>query len=181
MEEADAAWAARIAARFEQAHLEAIVARARLRDPHHARRLLTVLKGRLEKILARYLTGLSPLSDPELVVDGRRQYLCLRDLRVGNALGPGAPSHYGARWWMGPEFREARALTLRRRRDGFSCAVLPPLEVPTSSPPLYRIVDVWGARSDGALPPTRVHFYDTKRGRRMVGLERPDDHAAPGG
>jgi hypothetical protein len=140
---------------------------------------LTVLKGRLEKILDRYLTRLSPLSDPELVKGGQRDYLCLRDLRGAGSVGPDAPSRYGARWWVGPEVRKARKLTTVLLEDAFPCALLPPLATPTSAHPQYRIVDIWGARPDASLPPTRLHFYDTREGRRMVGLERPDDHTPP--
>jgi hypothetical protein len=45
----------------------------------------------------------------------------------------------------------------------------------------YEIVDVWGTRGERALPPTRLHLYQTDDGYRLVGLERPTQHLPPSG
>src|SRR5690606_32840200 len=62
----DAAWMARIIARCTRAHLQALVRLGRYADPTTERELVRILAGRRRAILERYLTRLSPLTDPRL-------------------------------------------------------------------------------------------------------------------
>jgi hypothetical protein len=91
--ERDAAWMARIIARFTDAHLRALVALGRWSDPAVERRLLEVLRGRRAKILDRYLDRLSPLVRPELA----RGRVCLEDLAVTSGLRAREGRRYRAR------------------------------------------------------------------------------------
>ena len=65
MQEQDAAWMARIIARIGEDAIDQIVDQARLTDPLAVSELKRILKGRRLKILQRYLTRLSSLTDPE--------------------------------------------------------------------------------------------------------------------
>src|SRR5690606_35808389 len=67
MQERDAAWMARIIARFGSAHLRAAVATADLRDTLLEQELMRILRGRQARILDRYLSLLSTRPLPVLV------------------------------------------------------------------------------------------------------------------
>src|SRR5262249_37991774 len=63
MTERDAAWMARIIARFAEADVRALVAAGQFSHPSDIDYLTQVLLARQRRILARYLTRLSPLAD----------------------------------------------------------------------------------------------------------------------
>jgi hypothetical protein len=90
MTERDAAWMARIIARFTPQDIRAIVAAGQFSDPSDANYITHVLVARQHRLLARYLTRLSPLADVE-VVDGK---LCATDL-ARRVLSP-SRFHYSA-------------------------------------------------------------------------------------
>src|SRR5690606_9378381 len=77
--ERDSAWMARIIARVGPEELRRLVELGEFSDPAVERRLQVVLEGRREKILERYLTRLSPLTEPTLHPAG---LLCVEDLAV---------------------------------------------------------------------------------------------------
>ena len=66
MSERDAAWMARIIARFTAAHLAALVRTGDFTEPKHAEYLLQTLLARQQKILARYFSIVSPIADLEV-------------------------------------------------------------------------------------------------------------------
>jgi hypothetical protein len=177
MQEADAAWAARILARFGDAQLDAMIDEAQLYDGRHVDRLRQVLRGRRAKLLERYLNALSPLSEPRLNTNAERHRLCLQDLRVNTSYVGPPPGAYAARHWHSPDFRDSSALTVSAQ-EAEVCADFPE-GLRHHAEPQYHIVDVWDAGRKPALPPTRVHFYVTTNGAHVVGLERPCNHASP--
>ena len=62
----DAAWMARIIARFTPEHLAALVRTGDFTEPKHAEYLLQTLLARQQKILARYFSVVSPIADLEV-------------------------------------------------------------------------------------------------------------------
>jgi hypothetical protein len=179
--ERDHAWMARIVARFRDEHVRAIVRTAKLGDPALERELVRLLLGRRDKILRRYLTQLSPLSDPSLERTERGSRLCLRDL--GTRTGVVLPSArgYRARAWLGDQLRPTLPL-VRGARGHRACVDLPATLGASRTRPEYLIVDVRaGIRGAEYQPPTRVHLYQVGDAEyRIVGLERPYDDAPPG-
>jgi hypothetical protein len=165
--ERDDAWMARILAGFSPAHVRALAAMGRLHDGGDTQFLAGVLEGRLEKILERYLTRLSPIGNVRLEDDT----LCAVDRAALRHLRPDAAFQYAARPVDGGW------LPVERRPQGGLCVALPH-HAPASGPPdddpsrYVRIV-----LSDGvARGPAVVHLYDRGPGRgfKLVGVERPD-------
>ena len=100
MTEHDAAWMARILARFTPDTVRTLAALANFTDPRSTSRLATVLEGRLERILDRYLTRLSPIG--ELRIEGRDR-LCGVDLAEARAVRDVTAFAYVARGPNGAE------------------------------------------------------------------------------
>jgi hypothetical protein len=167
MTERDGAWMARILARFSPEMVNALAEMGRFSDPSDTSYIATVLNARLEKILARYLTRLSPLTDTH--VEGANQ-LCATDLARRRHLRSDAEFRYSAR------LADGRALPVVTRVDSSVCVALPArdiaAQVPDGSSQRYLVVAI----SDGVAPgPLLVHLYDLgARGFRIAGLERPE-------
>ncbi|HLK36609.1 MAG TPA: hypothetical protein VKU41_07630 [Polyangiaceae bacterium] len=168
--ERDAAWMARILARFTPDLVHTLVEMTKLSDPANAAYLESVLNGRLAKILARYLGRLSPIG--ELYVDGSST-LCGTDLAEWRGLRDARSFRYGARLLDG----RGGWLRVERRPGGGICASLPhvaPDGSPSSDDPA-RYVRV--RIEDGFAPgPLVAHLYDLgpARGYRLAGVVRPD-------
>jgi hypothetical protein len=169
MTERDAAWMARILSRaFSPEAVQALAGMARLSDPSNERYLALVLEGRLEKILERYLTRLSPLGDVRVEEGGT---LCATDFAARRRLRVPAAFRFAAMDGAG------RALPVALRDDATACVSLPhvagdggPVDDDSS-----RYVRV--AMSDGvARGPLVAYLYDLgpRRGFRLAGLERPE-------
>jgi hypothetical protein len=156
MTEEDGAWMARIVARFDDEAISAVVREARLTSPLARSELARILRGRRDKILQRYLTRLSSLTDARL----ENRTLCVHDRAVDAGL-PAAP-RFSARIWFSPT--SYGDLTVERRSDGELCTVLPSLRG-------QRIVDLSTGRSGQG--PLRVHVQESSD-PRIVGLRRPD-------
>jgi hypothetical protein len=174
--ERDAAWMARIIARIDRSHLAAILDEARIENDLLAREALRLLEGRRRKLLARFLTRLSPLTNPSLKSAGGDVRLCLEDTAlVASILGPGA-RHYDAF----AETRNGRLPLAATRTDRGACLPLPRMQGASRQRPRYLTVDLM-ARSDGrSQPPVRVHLYALGASEyRVVGLERPAEAAPP--
>lgn len=164
MTERDAAWMARIVARFSDAHLKALIGEAKISNPVVAEELLRVLAGRRDRILRRWLTRLSSLTDPTVRERDGGFELCLSD-RAEEA-GLGAPPAPSAFVWLSQE--RARPLPLSRRGEADLCARLP------DSLPEYLVVDFATGRRKQF--PARVHLGGGRR-PQVLGLERPENEA----
>jgi len=170
-DERDQAWMARILARLSRPALEAIVASAELRSPTTARGLVEVLEGRKSKLLQRYLSVVSPLSDVR--IEGLQ--LCARDLGVDAGVADVRSRRYEATAFVDDTaLAHGRGLLTYDRHDGVVCAQLPPDTDATRARPAYVVIDLDVAR--GQTGPLRVHLYDfgASAGVRLVGIERPD-------
>jgi hypothetical protein len=171
MTERDGAWMARILAHFTPEMVEALGRLGQFSDPRKTEYLTTVLQGRLEKILRRYLTRLSPLADVR--VEGTDQ-LCAEDLASVRRLRPPGDVSYDARLSNGAT--EQRLLPTRLR-EGDVCFTLPHVQAEggarDDAPERYARVTVVAGVGEGPLV---AHLYDLGqvRGYRLVGIERPE-------
>jgi hypothetical protein len=179
--ERDAAWMARIIARFRNEDIRALVQVGRFDDPLVASELTRILIGRRDRILERYLTRLSPLTWPE-VRDGQNgQELCLSDLAIWSGLRERNGRRYGARAWVGDALNEVEQPRIRLSDDANVCIALPRIERASRAHPEYVIVDVV-AQTPGAETtfPARAHLYAIAPDHMtLVGLERPASTEAP--
>lgn len=153
--EADAAWGARILARMSPAMIHAVIGEAQLSDPRIAAELERTLLGRREKLLRRYLTGLSPLARPH--VDPRGQ-LCVVDTRREAGL---AVSAIEARLLVPGGTPAISVATDARSAE--TC-----IDVPIPARDQHAVVEV---RAAGTRP-ARVHLYADDGQLRIAGLER---------
>lgn len=171
MTEHDAAWMARILARFEDRHVAALAARGRFGSPIVTSELTRILIGRRQRILERWLTRLSPLTDPRTRRATRT--ICLEDRAVTTSFRDRATRRYEARAWSLDPTTEL-AVTLSTE-DAGPCVQLPPeLEA------AYVLIDVI-ASSEGRerTAPLRLHV-EVRGGRvAVLGLERPEHEGAP--
>jgi hypothetical protein len=153
--ERDKAWMARILARFTPEAVDALARAGRFTDPSDADYLAHVLRGRLDRILARYLLRLSPITD--LHVDGDR--VCGVDL--AELRGVRAPDAFR---FTAREV-ESGPLPVSRGEHGEMCATI--AHVARS----YVHVEMRDGVAEGKLV---VHVYDLgARGLRIAGVERP--------
>ncbi|HET7545980.1 MAG TPA: hypothetical protein VFK05_39195 [Polyangiaceae bacterium] len=170
MTERDGAWATRIIARFSVEHIRAAVGVGNFTNPAHAEFLVRVLLARQRRLLARYFSKLSPLSDVQ--VTGRK--LCATDLARSTGTYPSEAFSYRAELRRG----SARAVTARAvaGAQGQICVDLgEPLAaglLSDAAPGRYMTVRIENGIAPGPLV---VHFYDlgADRGLRLVGIERP--------
>src|SRR5262249_6535401 len=160
MDEADAAWMARILSHFDDATLTAVIDEAHLRDPLACSELERILKGRRDPIFERYLMRLSSLQWPELT-DGRR--LGVQDRR--EAAGLGAAPAPEAHLWLSA--RTASELPVSRGGSNELCVVLPAV-----ADGQQVLLDLVTGR-DGQFP-LRLHLLGGEA-PRVVGIERPEE------
>jgi hypothetical protein len=166
--EHDNAWMTRILSRFDRADVEALVTLGKFSEPAHAAYLSEVLERRLQRIVARYFSLLSPLSDAR--IEGDR--LCLLDLARRRALRPPAAFHYRA---LASSAQGVRELKPEVRSGGELCLPLvheaPDGGAAPDAPSRYRVIGVDNGQSRYALA---VHLYDLgPRGFRVVAVQRP--------
>ena len=159
MGEHDAAWMARIMSQFTDEHLHALVSAGKMNDPRLDAELFRILRGRLDKILRRYMGRLSPLARPVLSHADEQSVLCLEDLSTSTG---------GSEYYAGT-FRTTAGGPARHLPGKRVMA-----EICFATGPLgraYWTLDVPGPRPDiGAL---RVHLASPDDGDpRVVGLER---------
>ena len=167
MTERDGAWMARILARFTPEKVEALGRMARLSDPAKADYLVEVLKGRLDRILERYLTRLSPLADVR-VEGGDR--LCAEDLARSRRLLRESSFRFAARTSPGS------ALPVTLEPNGRICARMPHVSPDGGEPDDAASRYVRVAMTDGVAGPLVAYLYDLgpARGYVLAGLERPE-------
>ncbi len=168
MTERDGAWMARILARFTPPMVAALAALGHFTDPGDTAYLAAVLEGRLEKILDRYLTRLSPIADVHL--EGR-DTLCGVDLVEKRKVRDAGRFHYTANASRG-------VLRSPYGRDGGVVCV--PLthfagdgDAPDDAPSRYVDVTLDDGVARGSLI---ASLYDLgpMRGFRLAGLRRSE-------
>jgi hypothetical protein len=179
MTERDAAWMARIVARFGDAHIHALVGRGRFSSPVVARELERILRERRDRILARWLTRLSPLTSPRLEddpdIEGAER-LCLEDRAVTSGFRDAATRHYEVQAF-GLDSARARPVAVEPRRDGVCIALLEEVGAPTSD---YLLVDVVARTDDRETTgPLRVHVELAGSALHVLGLERFEHAQGP--
>jgi hypothetical protein len=173
MTEGDAAWMARIIARFTDADVEALARVGDYTNPDSTRYLRDAMIARRDAILRRYLTRLSPLADVH-VVDGNR--LCANDLAKRTHSANLDLFHYSARRYSDWPPSHPENAPVEEHENEEVCIALPPRHcddsVAADDSSRYAVVDVSNSATPGTL---RVHLYDLgTKGMRIVGIERPD-------
>jgi hypothetical protein len=178
-QERDSAWMARILARIGREHLRAAVAEAKFSDPSVARELMRVLLARRERILRRFLSSVSPLTQPQLSEPDQRE-VCLSDLATYSGIVPRELRQYRALAYV-----NGKRVSLAARAGGLDrvCAPLPRTRNASARHPVYVILDVRGEvlGREEREGPARVHLYDfgPDRAPRIAGLERPERSEPP--
>ncbi len=165
--ERDNAWMARILAHFTPEMVRALARLGDFTDPANTDYLANVLERRLQRILVRYLTRLSPIADVR-VEEGDR--LCAVDLAEYRSVYASEHFHYVAR------FADGAPLVVTRAERGAICVKMTHIARDGGSaddaPARYARVVVEDSVARGPLV---VHLYDLgpTRGFRLVGLTRP--------
>jgi hypothetical protein len=167
MTERDAAWMARIIARFTADDIRGLAAAGELTDPRDTAYIANVLIARQHVILARYLTRLSPLADVH-VAGGQ---LCAVDLARASGALPA------------DQFRYRIVERTAGARIELAATVAPDGAVCFSPRSLARsdLADgaaarrvVFEIRNGTRAGPLEIHAYDLNaRGMFVVGLKRP--------
>jgi hypothetical protein len=167
MTERDAAWMARILARVTPEMVRTLTEMGKLDDPSNTTYLESVLLGRLDKVLERYLIRLSPFADVHVEGPDR---LCGVDLAEWRRLRGASDFRYSARFVRGPWLR------VDRRPGAQVCVTLPHIApdggLPDTAPQRYVRVRIEVGVAKGLLV---AHLYDLGplRGYSLAGLERP--------
>src|SRR5579859_3357676 len=160
MTERDGAWMARILARFTPEMVRALAEMGQFSDPEDTRYLGEVLEGRLQRILERYLTKLSPLDNLRIE---RSDALCATDPARRRRVRDEASFHYDAR------SSDGASLAVTTRDDGSVCIALPPASADESAP-RYQVISIANGVAAGVI---HVHLYDLgARGYQLAGVER---------
>jgi len=154
MTERDGAWMARILARFTPEMVRALAELGQFSDPGNTAHVANILEQRLQRILRRYLTRLSPITDLRVV--GSK--LCGVDVARGRAVQPSGDYRYTARTDAGAP------LGVDVAEQGKLCVALPGQDG-------YVRVRV---TSSAAQRPLVAHLFRDGQGVRILGLERPD-------
>jgi hypothetical protein len=167
MTERDGAWMARILSHVSPEMVQALAEMGKFSDPANTAYLGTVLEGRLEKILDRYLTRLSPLANIHIEEGGA---VCATDLAAERHVRAEGAFHYSAQDDAG------HPLAVERRAGGVVCLALPHAGAsggPTDGD-ASRYVRV-SVRNGVSTGPLVAHLYDLgpTRGYRLVGIQRP--------
>ena len=170
MTEGDAAWMARIIARFSDELIAAAVSVGRY-DNKSSDYLTRSLIARRDAILRRYLRERSPLSELQL----RGEQLCAVDLarRTHVVANPNAP--FTVRVRQGEQGREQSrvlpASAVDVQPSGELCIDLRAARSAQTRSPSYLVLEI--ANGDAARP-LYAHLYDlgAARGFQLVGIER---------
>ncbi|HEY2370225.1 MAG TPA: hypothetical protein VGH87_27705, partial [Polyangiaceae bacterium] len=152
MTERDAAWMARILARFTPETIHALAKSADFSDARDTRTLESTLEGRLARILDRYLARLSPIADVKIDGDS----ICGVDLAMLRSVRPASAFRFSARVVGGT--------LLAAANDGARVCV----KVPHANDGAYIRIAI----DDGfAKGPLVAHVYDLgARGFALAGL-----------
>jgi len=161
MVEHDAAWMARILARFTPDMVQTLAKMGEFSKPENTDYLAHVLERRLQRILDRYLMRLSPIAD--LRIEGKDR-LCGTDVAARRAVRNPAGFRFLAT--IGEQ-----ELVVDDRGNGDFCAALPRV-----APASYLRVTLQDGVARGRLV---AHLRDLgpERGYFLAGIERPDPGA----
>lgn len=160
MTERDAAWAARIVAHFTPEMIEALARLGKFTEASNTRYLASVLEGRLERVLERYLLRLSPITDLRVEAGSSGLWLCGVDLAEWRHVRASSLFRYTARSFLGAQ------LEVARRSGGGICVALQ-----HDARARYKRVVIDDGVAKGKLV---AHLYDLgDQGFKLVGLERP--------
>ncbi len=172
MTERDGAWIARILSRFTPAMIRTLAEMGKFSDKTDTDYLEHVLEGRLDRILDRYLTRLSPIA--EVRVEDRSS-LCGVDLAERSGVRPAERFRYTAR--SSGLAASGASLAITHRASGEVCVALVHVAhdggARDDAPERYLRVTLF----DGvAKNPLVAHLYDVgeTRGFKLAGVERPD-------
>ncbi len=172
MTERDAAWGARILARFTDDHVAKAIEVGEYTDPRHVAYLNRTLRDRRDTILRRYFSVLSPVTD--LRVGGNE--VCGVDLARRTKVFPDFQFHYSAGAEAGADRRPLPARpAVRTGEGGEVCVALPRIAGDGGPAPddasRYLVVSLVNGQGSGRLT---MHLYDLgpEKGYRLVGLER---------
>jgi hypothetical protein len=167
MTERDGAWMARILSHMTPELVRTLASAGQFSDPANTDYLAAMLEGRLEKILERYLTRLSPVAGVHL----ENGALCATDLAARRRVRDPATFRFRA------STNDGLPLTLSMRDESSFCVAIPhrALDGGTPDDDPYRYM---GVRIDDGVSrgPLLAYLYDLgpTRGFRLVGLERPE-------
>ena len=159
---------ARILSKFDREDIEELVKLGKFSNPEATAFLGEVLEQRLRKILDRYLTRLSSVSDMHAVGDK----ICGTDLALRRHLKPDAEFKYRARVMGGAPLTDIDAVN-----NGDVCITVPHAApdggAPDDAASRYRIIQLWNGVSKGRL---ETHVYDLGPGRgyKVVAVQRPE-------
>ena len=196
MLDGDAAWMARIIAHIDDEALRAMLNESRISVPDRDEELFRILIGRRDRVLEHYLRVRSPLSHFEVEGEGAQQRLCATDLAVMSGIVDGRVARYESQMYFGdweePVWSRNEPLDAVNERGELCIPLLENGSRPADragsadedSLDRYAILDLSVVPEPGAeaLPPARLHFYDTAAtGFRLVGIERPEDASPPAG
>jgi hypothetical protein len=167
MTERDGAWMTRILARFTPEMVNELGVMGKFSNPSDTEYLAEVLEGRLEKILQRYLSRVSPIADLRV----ERDALCGLDLAAARHLATDDTFRFVA---TGPS---GEGLSVTRGPEGGVCVGLPHVARDSAAPAgdASRYFNV--TIQDGFAPgPLVVFLYDLGHagGFKLAGLERPE-------
>jgi hypothetical protein len=164
MRERDGAWMARILSRFTPEMVKAIVTLGEFTKAEDRAYVAETLEGRLEKILARYLTRLSPIA--HLRIESQA-LLCGTDLAEKRSVRDPASFQYVAR------LENGAPLAVTRPAPAEVCVALPRVAGDGDASGKYFSVSI---RDGVAQGPLLAWLYDLgpSRGYAIAGLERPE-------
>jgi hypothetical protein len=173
MTEEDGAWMARILARFTPQMLRALAERGVLALPDATDFLAMTLEARLEKVLTRYLTRLSPIGD--LRVEENDVLRGVDFARMRN-VGPAGAFRYVAE--VRSEDGAGMSVPVVAEENGKLKINLPRLMQSDAAGDVsargrYVVVRIWNGL---AKHPLEAHLYDLgpKAGYQLAGVVRPD-------
>lgn len=173
----DVAWMTRIVAEFTDAHIDAMIEKAKLSDPVVKRELRRVLIGRRDKILRQWLTVLSPLTQPKVERSKKGVQLCLRDLAVYTNIISKSERVYFASSWQGKgkKPQSLGTLPVNIGKNENVCVTLPTVASATPHNPAYLSIRVdAGSKYNSKKLPLNVYLYQFgSKDYQVVGLERP--------
>jgi hypothetical protein len=179
MTEGDAAWMARIIARFTDADVIALAKAGDYTSEDDTHFLERTLIERRDIILRRYLTRLSPLADVHTTPEGK---VCATDLARRTHAAPIPKFRYSTRTYADWPAKRTSGATVEVGEQEQVCVSLaaraPDGGAADDDASRYVVVDIANGISRGVL---RVHLYDlgATRGLRLVGIERPSGDGAP--